>query len=272
MKIYLSAILDNFIIPTRYKELSKYYRIDDLEKLLNFLLNDVYLLQSFFKVTNTQDYEMIFSKCKDVIIDSGAVAFMTANYKNKNKQNFDVRGYARKYGEFIKKQNIEKFIELDIEGVFGYQIYCDCLKILQDVSGKDPIRVFHRWRNLDYFLELVKVKSYIALGDVDILTRNQSQEEYFLDMITLAHKNNCEVHGLAFTNFNKLSHLPFDSVDSISWKSGARFANFARFDGRRINYYDASNRDKNIVLYHLLLMKQGFDEWKKLAKYYDRNY
>ena len=61
---------------------------------------------------------------------------------NNKKKQFDIISYARKYANFIKEYEIDDFFELDIDGVFGFEVYKDCLHLIQDITGKDPIRVF----------------------------------------------------------------------------------------------------------------------------------
>ena len=109
---------------------------------------------------------------------------------------------------------------------------------MQDITGKEPIYVFHKWRGLNYFKELVKQKNYIALGDVSVGSGSREIYKFFSWFINEAHKNNCKVHGLAFTTLNDLNYMNFDSVDSSSWTSGSRFAHPFRFDGHKMKTYN----------------------------------
>ena len=41
------------------------------------------------------------------------------------------------------------------------------------------------------------------LGDVDVGSHSKIQEQFFPWFVEEAHKNNCKVHGLAFTQIEK---------------------------------------------------------------------
>ena len=252
MRLYLSTVLNS-----------------NLQKREDFLqlLNGTHILQSF--AYDFPGVEKYYGECKSLLMDSGA--FTVMNSKN-SRNNFDPMEYCKKYAQHIKKNNIDLFLELDIEGVYGFEIYRDCLHQLQDITGKDPIYVFHKWRGLDYYEELVKQKNYIALGDVSVGAGSRELYKYFPWFIEKAHQNNCKVHGLAFTSFSDLQYMPFDSVDSSSWSSGVRFATPCRFDGHLIQKYDCSRNDERELNHNSIVRFHDYVEWKKISQYYDKEY
>ena len=252
MRLYLSTVLN-----------SNLNKRDDFEELLN----DTHILQSF--AYNFNGVEKYYDKCRSILLDSGA--FTVMNAKNK-KDNFNPLEYTRKYAKHIKDNNIDLFLEMDIEGVYGFDLYRDCLHCLQDITGKDPIYVFHKWRGLNYFKELVKQKNYIALGDVSVGSGSREIYKFFPWFINEAHKNNCKVHGLAFTALDDLNYMNFDSVDSSSWTSGARFARPFRFDGHKIRSYDCKRNEERMLTHNEKIKFHDYCEWKKLSQYYDREY
>lgn len=252
MRLYLSTVLN-----------SKLNQQNDFEELLN----GTHILQSF--AYNFNNVEKYYPMCKSVLLDSGA--FTVMNAKNK-KNNFEPMKYCKKYAEHIRKNNIDLFLELDIEGVYGFNIYQDCLHQLQDITGKDPIYVFHKWRGVDYYKELVKQKSYVALGDVTVGSGSRELYKYFPWFIEEAHRNNCKVHGLAFTSLPDLQFMPFDSVDSSSWTSGARFARLSRFDGHRLQQYNCLRNEEICLAENSIVIRHDYCEWKKLSQYFDKEY
>lgn len=258
MRIYLSSFFEEpALAPKEGEDKTKY--ID--------LLKDAHILASF--AYHNDKHEEYYPYCKSLLVDSGAFTLMVKSIRNSGKIDFDIKSYCKKYAEFIKKNNIDNFIELDIEGAYGFETYKDCLHMLQDITGKDPIYVFHKWRGMEYYKELVKQKNYICLGDVDVTTRNKAQEKYFSWFVEEAHKNNCKVHGLAFTQIEKLKHIPFDSVDSSSWTAGARFASPSRFDGHSILKYNCKRNDDRQLAHNSIVKTHDFLEWKKLSQYFD---
>lgn len=258
MRIYLSSFFEEPALAPKKGEDNKRY----IE-----LLENSHILASF--AYYKEGHERYYSYCKSLLIDSGAFTFMVKSIKSGNKVNFDIRAYCKKYANFIKQNDIENFIELDIEGAYGFDTYKDCLHMLQDITGKDPIYVFHKWRGMDYFKELVKKKNYICLGDVDVATRNSTQEKYFSYFVEEAHRNNCKVHGLAFTQIDKLKHIPFDSVDSSTWTSGARFASPCRFDGHSLQKYNLKRTNERELVHFSIVKEHDYLEWKKLQHYFD---
>lgn len=251
MRIYLSAVFESAISQDKLKE----------------IINDAYVLHSFAYFN--ENYSELYSLCKDVMLDSGAFTVMNSV---KSRSNFNPMEYCRKYANHIKKYDIKHFIELDIEGVYGFDVYKDCLHQLQDITGRDPIYVFHKWRGLNYFDELVKKYDYIALGDVSVGKGSREIYKYFPYFLNKAHQNNCKVHGLAFTSISDLRYMQFDSVDSSSWKSGDRFAHPFRFDGHNVNQYNCKCNDERKLDKGNIVQEHDFLEWKKLAIYFDKEY
>ena len=252
MRLYLSTVLNSNL---------------NQEKDFEQLLDGTNILQSFAYDFNGA--EKYYSMCKSILLDSGA--FTVMNSKNK-KNVFNPLEYTKKYAEHIKKNNIDLFLEMDIEGVFGFNVYKDCLHCLQDITGKDPIYVFHKWRGLDYYKELVKKYNYVALGDVSVGSGSRELYKYFPWFLEEAHKNNCKVHGLAFTSLSDLQFMPFDSVDSSSWTAGARFARPSRFDGHKLQQYDCIRNEERCLTENSIVKRHDYLEWKKLSQYYDREY
>lgn len=250
MKIYLSAVFESAINKDK----------------LSHLVENANILHSFayFK----PEYVDYYHRCKSLMLDSGAFTFMNKGKKN----NFNPLEYTKKYAQHIKEHNIKNFIELDIEGVFGFDVYKDCLHCLQDITGTNPIYVFHKWRGINYYKELVRKYDYVALGDVSVGSGSRKLYQYFPWFLKEAHENNCKVHGLAFTSLKDLQYMPFDSVDSSSWKSGDRFAHPFLFDGHTVNQYDCKRNEKRKLDKSPIIQEHDFIEWKKLSVYFDEQY
>ena len=253
MRIYLSSVLHDHNLRN----------LDDFE----ILIQNTHILQSF--AYNFNGVEKYYNECKSILLDSGAFTIMNA--KNK-KDNFNPLEYTKKYAKHIKDNNIDLFFEMDIEGVYGFEVYRDCLHCLQDITGKEPIYVFHKWRGLNYFKELVKQKNYIALGDVSVGSGSREIYKFFSWFINEAHKNNCKVHGLAFTTLNDLNYMNFDSVDSSSWTSGSRFAHPFRFDGHKMKTYNCKRNNERQLTHNSIIRRHDYLEWKKLSQYFDEEY
>lgn len=252
MRLYLSSLIEN---------ISNFPEKNKIE-----VLNNSHILQSFAYVK--KNHPEYYKYCKSIMLDSGAFTIMNS----KKNINFNPLEYAKEYARYIKENDIELFLELDIEGVFGFDVYRDCLHIIQDITGKEPIYVFHKWRGIEYYKELVKQKDYVALGDVSLGKGSKKLYDYFPWFIEEAHKNNCKVHGLAFTSIPNLKYMPFDSIDSSSWRCGARFASLTRFDGHTVKKYDCKRTENKKLVNSIIVVRHDFYEWKKLSQYFDSEY
>lgn len=235
----------------------------DYEKLVN--ISEMNILQTFARAETRMKKNLEKQKeFKNYMLDSGAFTMMNS----KSKQKFEIMDYAEKYAKFIKENDINQFIELDIDGVYGINIYKDCLHLIQDITGKNPIKVFHMWRGKEYFEELVKKENIIAISRIASGGESSKLKEsdYVLlnDLIQLAHENNCKVHGLGITGSGELRKYNFDSVDSSSWSNGMRAGTLCKFDGHSINTYRSSG---NYKLDGKIYGINGLVEWKKYSDY-----
>lgn len=236
--------------------------LSESEDFINKLnLQELSILQSFpYMNDNKLKY---ISKCKNFILDSGAFTMM-----NNKRKNFDVIEYSKKYGDFIKRNNINDFFEFDIDGIYGLDIYKDCLHIIQDITGKDPIRVFHTWRGIDYYKQLVKIKDRIAIGGLAVKQIRSADYDIFIELLQIAHNNNCKVHGLGITGGSNLRRYNFDSIDSSRWIMARRFALAQIYDGHNIKAVDICETGKSYKDEHIML--HNFEYWEKYSKYLEQ--
>lgn len=251
MRIYLASVLNSPLVN---------------EKNFVEMLKKTHILHSF-AYAGRKDKEYI-PYCKSIMMDSGAFTIMNTK---KLRNNFQPLEFTRKYAEYIRDNNIELFIELDIEGVYGFDVYKDCLHCLQDITGKEPIYVFHRWRGREYYRQLVRRYNYVAMGDAPAGLLGSSEiVKYFPWFIEEAHKNNCKIHGLGFTSIPRLGYMLFDSVDSSSWKSSFRFASLPRFNGHSIVTYNCRRTEEKQLVHNKILHNYSFAEWNKFAEYFEK--
>lgn len=254
MKLYISGVFQN------EKLLCGDGKIEELIDL-----SKLHILQSFASISSCNCEK--FALCKDFLMDSGAFTIMNSKQK---KKNFDIFQFAKEYGEFIKKWNVQNFIELDIDSVFGMQAYVDCLHILQDITGREPIRVMHTWRGKEYFEELTKKKDFVCLGGIagtQNMNLARSELQWFVD---IAHKNNCKIHGLGIGNMNLIRKHNFDSIDSANWMIYPKYGGLARFNGHELVKYQSSEiTEKNERIMTEFLARKSLKEWEIFSHYVD---
>ena len=190
-----------------------------------------YDLDSFYSIYKgnlpTVDYLPEYS---EFLLDSGAFTFLDSGVKVNWEE------YTVKYGQFVRKHNIDKFFEMDIDDIVGYEEVLRLRSILENEAGKQVIPVWHNNRGKEGFISDAKKYPYVAIGGLvsgggEYATKLR---KYFPWFINTAHENGAKIHALGFTSIPALSIYHFDSVDSTSWLAGNRFGFLWRFTGKTL--------------------------------------
>ena len=224
-----------------------------------------YILESFFYAD--ADTERLMPHFGDFLLDSGAFTFMQSA---KNHVNWDE--YIERYADFINRNHVDKFFELDIDSVVGYERVKQIRKRLERLTGRQSIPVWHVSRGKDEFIRHAQEYPYIALGGlVDGAAKGEyarSLWKYFPWFIQTAHKNGAKIHALGFTSLEGIRRYHFDSVDSTAWTTGNRFGYLYFFDGKTMIKKDAPKghriADSRAAALH------NYTEWIKFQKYADK--
>lgn len=217
-----------------------------------------YILESFYYAD--ADTERLIPYFGDFLLDSGAFTFMQ---NSKSHVNWDE--YIERYAEFIKKNRVEKFFELDIDSVVGYEKVLRYRKKLESLTGKQCIPVWHKSRGADEFLKMCDEYGYASIGGIVAKEIKPQQYALFPKMIKEAHKRNCKLHGLGFTNLKLLPSCHFDSVDSTAWTTGNRFGYLYKFNGKTMVQVDAPKGHRIAKPKEAAL--NNFREWIKFQQY-----
>lgn len=221
------------------------------------LFNGANILQSFYYADDFTS-NVIIPNCKRFMLDSGAFSFM------RGKLITDWDGYIDKYSDFVRRNRINLYFELDIDRIIGIDAVINIRNRLFEKTGIKPIPVWHKSRGIERFVKDCSEYPYVAIGG--IVTQEIKRTEYpiFEKLINIAHANGAKIHGLGFTNLDGLTKYHFDSVDSAAWVSGNRFGAIYYFDGKtikKINKPQGKKCNANITAIH------NFQEWKKFAHY-----
>lgn len=222
----------------------------------------VNILSSFYYADEW--VEKMIPYFKNFLLDSGAFTFLQQG-KNVNWEE-----YIKKYAAFINRNNVKHFFELDIDKIVGYDKMIYYRKMLEDLTGKPVIPVWHKSRGKEKFLEMCEEYDYVSIGG--IVSKEITMKEYpvFSYLINEAHKRGAKIHGLGFTNLKGLEKYHFDSVDSTAWVSGNRFGAVYYFDGRTMQKVNKpqgkrlANNGKDVAVHN-------FKEWVKFCDYAERN-
>lgn len=220
------------------------------------------ILESFYYADEV--VEKLSPFYKDFLLDSGAFTYMTGNGSAVNWEE-----YIDKYASFINRNKVEKFIELDIDAIVGYEEVKRLRKVLEQKTNRQPIPVWHKSRGKDEFITMCEKYPYVAIGGLVTKEIKRTEYKFFPWFINQAHSNGAKIHGLGLTNFDAMERYKFDSVDSSSWTSGNRFGHVCKFNGRRVVNIPTPQNKK--ISDSRLLAINNFNEWVKFANYAERN-
>jgi len=136
--------------------------------------------------------------------------------------------------------------------------------------GLQPLPVFHAGEPLEALEEMAVHYPYLAIGGVAReFGKNWSPPliRWFTRCFS-ATQGRSAVHGFGITHFGVMRMFPWYSLDSSTWRSGARFGAYAIFDDqieRDFITFDVQ-KQKRWLTRSDLLRSYGFDP----ADFYDR--
>lgn len=240
----------------------KIYLAGDVYGEKVFSVNDFKFnrLDSFMYIKNDQRRKDWIKKYDDYLLDSGAFTFIMS----KKKVSIDIDYYTDEYIDFIKQYNIEKFFEMDVDSVYGYEKVKQLRSKIEAKTNRQSIPVFHCNRGFADWVSMCKDYKYISIGIAgkDVAWGDSNT---FLKFVMSAKEHNTKVHGLGITGMKSLKQVPFYSVDSSSWTAGNRYKTIFQFDGREVKAINTDLTNKRIHN-HLKLATHNFLEWVKFSK------
>lgn len=211
----------------------------------------------------TTERVLEYFKIWDLFMDSGAYTFAQ---KNKNDIT-DWNSYVDKYADFLKEYNIDRFLELDIDNLVGIKEVERLRKRLEQKTQKQCVPVWHDGRGEQYFHDMAKNYSYIAIGGIASQATNKRiigcklYKKYGNWFADKAHEYGAKIHALGFT-VKDIHKFRFDSVDSSSWTGGGRWGTIYNFDGFSLRTVHSTRRlDTRTVTKHNL------EQWILYQKY-----
>lgn len=265
MKIFLSSLEQGGACVNHFIELggkkvqmpTSYYLRDKMG--VKFKWN----LMSYYYIKNQQWHaEFIRDNSEEILIDSGAHSFQ------KGKK-VDWIAYTKQYAEFIKKfdrPNVVGYFEMDIDNIIGYDKVLELRKILESVSDK-IIPVWHKNRGIEDFKKMCqqyagKIVAITGFKNEDI------QDHQYLMFLKYAKKYNCKVHCLGMTRRKILDKVPFDYVDSSSWRQQAVYGKIGN-RGQVSKEFSRTNREvvhSQSYLDGMKMQEHYYKKWKYVCK------
>lgn len=216
-----------------------------------------YILESFLQTTEKSVKYLPYYG--DYMLDSGAFSMLMGNAKK-----VDLKTYVDSYIAYVQKYNVQKFFELDIDPVVGYEEVLKIRKYIAEKVGRSPIPVWHKSRGMKDFIEMCKRYKYVAIGGYVSGEFTKGEVEKFSLLIKEAHSHGAKIHGLGFTQLKYLPRFHFDSVDSTAWVSGNRFGAVYKFNGKTMVKY---NKPAGMRVRNKEVAINNFIEWVKFQEY-----
>ena len=157
------------------------------------------------------------------------------------------------------------YFEMDVDNIIGYEKVLELRKILESVSDK-IIPVWHKNRGIEDFKKMCKQYS----GKIIAVTgfKNEDiQDHQYLMFLKYAKKHNCRVHCLGMTRKKILDTVPFDYVDSSSWKQASIYGKI----GNRKVSKEFSKENRHIVMTESLklgmeMQEHYYQKWRNVCK------
>ena len=219
-----------------------------------------FILESFFYAD--ADTERLIPYYGDFLLDSGAFTFMQGKGGSPNWDE-----YVERYADFINRNKVEKYFELDIDSVVGYDRVKEIRRKLERLTNRPSIPVWHNNRGKEEFIRCAQEYSLVAIGGLVGGKSEYGRQywKYFPWFIQTAHKNGAKIHALGFTSLEGIQQYHFDSVDSTAWTTGNRFGYLYFFDGKTMQKRDVPKghriKDSRAAALH------NYTEWIKYQKW-----
>lgn len=224
------------------------------------LMKDSDVLCSYMYLKRDRTLLARVRETRNFLLDSGVFSMINS------KKQVSIERYVDEYADFVKENRIQRYVEIDVDQIYGVQYTRKLRDRLEQRVGWRSIPVWHSIRGKDSFLNDTRDYDYIALGY--FLTEGVSAsitEKYARAFIDAAHTNNCKIHGLGFTKTTILKDFPFDSVDSSSWAASSRYGGLFHFNGKNMVAYKRPQGMK--MKNYKDCGRQSFREWKKFQDY-----
>ena len=222
-----------------------------------------YILESYYYADETTEKLMPFFG--DFLLDSGAFTLFMSNTTGR----VDWVKYMDGYIDFINRNKVSKFFELDVDSICGYNKVKDMRKYIEQGTGKKVIPVWHKSRGQSEFIKMCEEYDYVAIGGIVSKEIVPAEYKYFPWFIKTAHEHGAKIHGLGFTSLNGIKKYHFDSVDSTAWTTGNRFGYVYKFNGKDIIKIDPPKGYKLGNTRAVAL--NNYIEWIKFQRYAERN-
>jgi len=144
-----------------------------------------------------------------------------------------------KSDERFKNQDLVNVVEFDV----GNEEQMTERRRRFEREGFKVIPVFHPDDSEEYSHQLLEEYDYVGIGGLVTADGGKFEARNFQDIMKRGRKNMTKLHGFGMTHQEPMRKMPFYSVDSTSWLSGARFGTTYEFRSGQLKVYDNDHKD-----------------------------
>lgn len=248
MKVFLSGL-----------EAETKHIFEHLEKTKDKL--EFGLVSYFYIRKNPEMFELIKRNTKELLVDSGAHTFQKGT-------SVDWVKYTEEYAEWIRENdadNIVGYFEMDVDVAIGYENVLKLRKIL-DASSEKIIPVWHKNRGVSEYKKMCEEKAHSIVA-VTGFKNEDIQDHQYGAFLKYAWEHGKKVHCLGMTRVKVLNKVPFDYVDSSSWKQTGVYGSVKMFSKGKFVQRDVKGLYKTKELSEI-----NFQEFRKFARHYNRKW
>ena len=222
-----------------------------------------FALASFYHIqkSNYNNFKTTLEHCDEMLIDSGAHSFQ------KGKK-VPWEEYTDKYAKFIKEHDCNKilgYFEMDVDNQIGYERVLQLRKKLLAVTDK-IIPVWHKNRGIDEF----KKMCHETKGNIVAVTGFKNEDivdKQYGAFVKYAWSCGKKIHCLGMTRTKVLNKIPFDYVDSSSWKQKAVYGGMVQWDNKRKKLVDIDVPKRTLKTNDMFF--QNLEAYIEFVKYYN---
>ena len=220
----------------------------------------IYALDTFYYAD--EDKPNDHRRFEDYLLDSGAFTFQEGGKRKESMEE-----YCERYANYIVKNDIKNYFEMDIDILVGYDKVLEIRKYLEKKTDRPCIPVWHINRGKQDFVDMCKRYNYVSMGGIaGIRSKTEDYYKYLELMVNEAHRHHAKIHGLGFTKIDKLRTIHWDSVDSTSWLNAGKYGTFMRFTGDNVTRIPHPKGTHRIIGSREATIQGGL-EWVKFQKY-----
>lgn len=238
---------------------------DTLDRCIRENITIPFGLVSYYYISqndqNRENFKKVLKICNQVLVDSGAHSFQEGK-----KVPWDE--YTEQYAEFIRQNDNPKILgwfEMDVDRVIGYEHVLQLRKVLDQATDK-IIPVWHKNRGIPEFKRMCRETK----GNIVAVTgfKNEDiQDNQYAPFLKYAWKSGKKLHCLGMTRQKVMDKVPFDYVDSSSWKLSATFGSLKMWNEREHKLKNVPNTKGKFTTKQLFY--KNLIEYVKMVRYYN---